>query len=470
MNLHELNSIRFMTRIENDDDNLQSISSEKTFIPTKLINNCFSDNPITAESSLDDLNDYLHSQCTDEQFEAFCKVFPYDQFLEQLLKTPEGKIKTKAVLVFSCCSNSDFFPAKVYAANEQILSFFYSLLESAVKDEITSGLQILSQIMLSCPPVCQFLVENQDIHSELELIQATPQFSKMLSILCENHPQSLARTLSLMPFCFETGDTESITLCLLGMISAIKKVPECYEPVIFMIDKYKKYIFGFDIENLEKSGPYPEEIVTSDPLDKNKSKTDEECKSSIDEDNIQLALEIISIVPIAPPSLMSSVLFSLLKCQESKTILLCNLALRKQKGNWRGIEMFDAFLCDILLGQMYKMSFEIQKSNFETIMVYYRWDNEININLTKELIRFLDEYDMKGGCLFLLCHIVEVFVSKKTGEKNNSNDDQKLSQLIDLLQSSAFPIIEKIAEDPDEEDENSLLAQNFLSLFQIDNN
>ena len=83
MNLHELNSIRFMTRIENDDDNLQSISSEKTFIPTKLINNCFSDNPITAESSLDDLNDYLH-------FEAFFKVFPYDQFLEQLLKTPEG--------------------------------------------------------------------------------------------------------------------------------------------------------------------------------------------------------------------------------------------------------------------------------------------------------------------------------------------------------------------------------------------
>ena len=195
---------------------------------------------------------------------------------------PDNPIRKKAFKVFSCCATSDFFPSEQYSTDMDVLSFFYSFLDSPISDEVSSALQILSCIMLECPQVCEFLVETQKLHAKLSLIEATPQFAKILAILSDVHPESLELTIPLIPYCLQTHNSQTISFSLLAMISALKNEPESAPIIISLVDEYATNLFSFDVYNIEESDTqYPDEIVNPESPKES---------SMYNEENIQLLL------------------------------------------------------------------------------------------------------------------------------------------------------------------------------------
>lgn len=99
-------------------------------IPVDLIEKCFSDDENVTNLSLKDLFIYLYSLDSDDEFESFCKVFPYDKFLELITSLPSNIFEPSlarqtALLIFSDCSRSDFFPSEKYSSNEELVAFFF---------------------------------------------------------------------------------------------------------------------------------------------------------------------------------------------------------------------------------------------------------------------------------------------------------------------------------------------------------
>lgn len=383
----------------------------------------------------------------------FVKISLTIDFFQLIISLPSCIARQRALSIFSDCTRSDFFPSEQYSSDMEFLSYVYSLLDSPSSDEVSASLQILSQVMLSCPAVCQFLVEEQKLHSKLEYIQATPYLAKTLAVLCDVHPESLELTLKLIPYCLQTNDKDTLLYSLLAMKSAIKSVPESSPVIINLIDQYSKNLFSFDIDNIEESGPYPDTFIITNPDDQTSTENTEE--------NFQLLLEIISLIPDVPPTFLPQMIHTLWKCKRDDTILLWNFAVRQQKNSWRGDQMIDDLICWILLRMMENCTFELQKSCFHTIMYYYQWENELNPELITYLIRYIEDKDLQSVCLFILCDIIEVFIVKKSGKE--SDDD--LESLHKLLET-AIPSVEKIVVDSDESDDDSALAQKFLDLLR----
>lgn len=426
-------------------------------IPVDLIEKCFSDDENVTNLSLKDLFIYLYSLDSDDEFESFCKVFPYDKFLELITSLPSNIFEPSltrqtALLIFSDCSRSDFFPSEKYSSNEELVAFFFSLIDSPSNEESSSALQILSEMMLKNPSVCQFLVEEQELHQKLELIEATPFLSKFLAVLCDVHPESLELTLKLIPNCLQVKDDLTILHSLLAMKSALKNCPECAPVIINFIGQYSKNLFSFDIDNIEECGPYPDKVIITSSNDNKKPENDEE--------NIQILLEIISMIPEAPSSFLTYMVYFLMKCEIDDTILLINFVLRKHKESWRGDLITDFFICSILQGMMKNFPYELRKSCFQTILVYYQWENEFNEELTSELIHFIEDKDIRSACLFILCDLIEVFIIKKSAQESSEN----LAKLLQLLET-AIPSVERIISDSNESEVDSSLAQKFIDIL-----
>ncbi|OHS94772.1 hypothetical protein TRFO_39061 [Tritrichomonas foetus] len=377
-------------------------------IPIKLIEKCFSNDENEAQYALNDLYNLVLSSDF-EYFEQFCKIFPYTDFFKRIISLEPCRVRQTALLVFAACSDSDSFPYQEYL-NVDILSFLFDLLDRVERDEVTASLHILSRIVMEDPSVSNYLVD-QGIHDQMMLLEADENFAIMLAALSITSPQTFKSTIQLIPYCFMTKDGNTIKYALEALLSGIKIVSDFAQPILSVIVNYQSILFDFE------------------------------------QNEITITLfKILKRIPDLPMTFFTPILYKLMNCDTVKILVLANTILQNQQQNWKGV--VDEMLCVVLQGQMMGQPYNVQKSCFQTILSYYLWDNGVNLKLTAEVVRFLDDNDVGPKCLFLLCHLLEVYP-----------EESEIREVIE----SAIPVIENYA--ASENEDNSNIAQRLLSMI-----
>ena len=385
--------------------------------PVEMINKCVALGQMGSESdqelryTVKNIFHYLHL-CSDEELTKFCEIFPFLEFMNILLKPASDgfeAIQTMVLRIVSICSSSDFFPVEQFCQNDMI-NFLFARLDSSSSDDVSSAMDIFVQMIIRKNEIGQLLVEK-GIHDKMLLLNADASFSAMISALCLTHPESMPKSLSFVPYCLQIEDPETIKFALNALYIALEYNIELVEVVLSIIIQYKDNLFNISQDDVTK-----------------------------------LLFKILSLPGIGPLPLCFFVptLNKLMNCN-LKIFKLANIIFQNQANQWRGVH--DEMLCMILQGQMIDLPFEDQKVVFETILVYYPWDQKVDIKLTSDLIKFLSDNDLCCSCLYILCHLIETFPNEK--------------ELIELIYSS-LPIVETLFSREDEK--ISALAERFIQL------
>lgn len=425
--------IRHRLRLKNTFDNRYKDDNIRPILPNQsLIEKCLIPDEALSISALNDLYLYLYSLDNENEFDKFCETFPYDIFLQFIISLPENSQRNFALLIFSRASGSDYFPIS-YSQDVSILGFFASLLSSLQSDEIESTLFIISRFITQNPECAAFFVASVSLHKKLQFTKTTQEFARILAILSEYHPESLQPTLELIPLCFQVHDHDTIYFALLALKFAIQNVPDLAEIVLSMIGTYLELIFDF------------EDLDIANRMD--------HCFTAV--------LEILLEVPIAPPQFTKLIFFVILNAESTSLILLSLAVLRHHKTEWR---TFFEDLCFILQAKMTDASFELQKSYFATILMYFKWEEEIDYALIQYLAKFLEDVELKKPCMIVLDHIANYYLVDNP--KNASKE--VLHTLHDFFLSQIVPIVNQIVSN---EDDPEILekAQSFLVILEHEN-
>ena len=358
-----------------------------------------------AFGKLSELETLLEKLAETEEFDEFCQVFPYEDFIEYAIAN-DGVVGRMALLCLRVCL---CWPELDFRRFESmsVLDFFMRKLNSADEDEVDIGVQFLCNMCLIAPAVPEFLVE-QGIFEQLQTSLCDSNVAKIVCALCSCRHKYLTKCILVLSGLFSCTEADVVMLALTAWYQAYQMESDARPLLTQMLLEHLDFLLKNEDAKVMK-----ELLIAFEQVEE------------IDKRYFQPLCAIMNAFSQTCPKIID---------------LVCRI-IRRQCAKWKELDTKE--LCQFLLRVCNNQRYDVMRSCLITLVQYFQPQYGMNEDLINVLMDHVDDPSLSRLLLHGVCRSLE-YLKLKTVDLTSIVDESKKTAVKELLDSDS-PEVSQLA-------------------------